>query len=50
MTSLKTAFAVKNTAISEVVFLQLVSLKVVSLNETKAVYNNAKIGAELNSS
>lgn len=39
----------QNTAVSEAVFAQLVNLKVVSLNDTKPAYNNAKIGAVVNS-
>ncbi len=39
----------QNKELGEIVFQQLVSLKVVSVNETKIVYNNAKIGAVVNS-
>lgn len=38
-----------NKELAEVIYKQLVALKVVSINETKVVYNNAKIGAVVNS-
>ena len=39
----------QNQKISSLVLEHLVNLKVVSINETKTVYNNAKIGAVVNS-